>query len=339
MRAPVKPSVATAASVPFTDIPRLGMVVNAAVASVSANAVLTAEGGSIPYDYLVLAPGCSYGDPSFVAPPSGEGTVAEREAGAKKRAAALAAAPAVVVVGGGPVGVEAAAEVVVAFPDKPVTLVTAGETLLAGKPASLGNAAAAFLKAKGVTIITGQKVVAKGGGSLTCEPSGQALPAGALPLWCVPGAPNTAFLAAAAGGERATPPALDPAGFVRVDSHLRVAGRATWFALGDAAAIPGVKLGYLTRGQAGVVVANIRALEAAGGCLAARPDTPLARAWTPNGGLEMMFVTLGPAAGTAHVGRWITLPSMVVAGIKSGDLFVGKTRRGLGAPPAPAGSV
>ena len=340
VRAPVKASIAAAASVPFSDIPNLGKVVKDSVSSITEGSVLLASGASLPYDYLVLAPGCAYGVPTFVAPASGEGTVAEREAAAKVRAAAVAAAPAVVVVGGGPVGVEAAAEVAVAFPDKPVTLITAAKTLLAGKPVSLRNAAESFLKGKGVTILTDQKVVASGKGGLVCEPSGQTLPAGALPLWCVPGAPNTAFLAeAGAGSESPSTSILDPAGFIRVDSHLRVSGTSTWFALGDAAAIPGVKLGYLTRGQAGVVVANLRALESAGGHFAARPDTPLPKAWTTNGGLEMMLVTLGPHAGTAHVGNWVTLPSFAVAAMKSRDLFVGKTRRGVGAPPAPVGSV
>ena len=349
VRTPVKPSVAAAASVPFSTIPNLGRVVRDAAAAVQGGAVLTSSGASLPFDYLVLAPGCAYGDPTFVAPEE-EGTTAQREAAASARAAALAAAPAVVVVGGGPVGVEAAAEIAVAFPDKPLTLVTSADTLLAGKPASLRNASAAFLQGRGATLITGQRVVAGKGGRLACETSGEALPEGALALWCVPGSPNTGFLAAGrpdGGGEGTQgaprpPPlasALDGAGFIRVDAHLRVRGRATWFALGDAAAIPGVKLGYLTRGQAGVVVANIKALEAGGGALAARPDAPLPKSWAANGGLEMMFVTLGPSAGAAHVGAWISLPSMVVAGIKSRDLFVGKTRKGVGAPPAPVGSV
>lgn len=348
VRTPVKASVVDAVSVPFSTIPKLGTVVRDTAAGLSPDgrAVLTAGGVALPFDYLVLAPGCGYGDPAFVAPAE-EATLAARQAGAAARAKALASAPAVVVVGGGPVGVEAAAEVAVAFPDKPLTLVTAADTLLAGKPASMHGAAAAFLKGKGATVITGQRVVTRPGGRLACEPSGEALPEGALALWCVPGAPNTAFLAGAAGASSSsgsssadgTPSPLDEAGFIRVDANLRVPGRATWFALGDAAAIPGVKLGYLTRGQAGVVVANIRALEAGGGPLAARPDTPLPKAWTPNGGLEMMFITLGPAAGAAHVGPWIRLPSAVVAAIKGRDLFVGKARSGVGAPPAPAGSV
>lgn len=340
MRTPVKASVATAASVPFSDIPNLGKVVRDTVEKVEKGAVLTTSGASLPFDYLVLAPGCAYGDATFVAPAE-EGTLAEREAAATKRAAALAAAPAVVVVGGGPVGVEAAAEIAVAYPDKPLTLVTAADTLLAGKPASLRNNAATFLESKGAKLIFGQKVVSKGaGGALTCEPSAQVLPAGALALWCVPGSPNTGFLSGAGGSSgKNGAPAVNPSGFISVDAHLRVPGTSTWFALGDAAAIPGVKLGYLTRGQAGVVVGNIKALEAAGGALAARPDSPLPKSWTPNGGLEMMFVTLGPSAGTAHVGSWISLPSVVVAGIKSRDLFIGKTRKGVGAPPAPLGSV
>ena len=79
------------------------------------------------------------------------------------------------------------------------------------------------------------------------------------------------------------------------------------------------------------MAANIRALAAAGGPAAA-PPPPLPKAWTPNNGLEMMLLTLGRHGGTAHVGQWVTLPSFLVAKIKSRDMFIGKTRAGLGAP-------
>jgi hypothetical protein len=52
--------------------------------------------------------------------------------------------------------------------------------------------------------------------------------------------------------------------------------------------------------------------------------------WTKNGmGFEAMFVSLGPRAGTGHLG-WLTIPSFLVALIKSRDLFVSKGRHEVG---------
>ena len=44
----------------------------------------------------------------------------------------------------------------------------------------------------------------------------------------------------------------------------------------------------------------------------------------------MLLVTLGRGSGTGHLGRWVRFPGVVVAAIKGRDLFVGKTRAGLG---------
>ena len=146
---------------------------------------------------------------------------------------------------------------------------------------------------------------------------------------CFNGAPNTSFLSSS------SPAVLDAAGFIKVDEHLRVLGKEAegWFALGDASAAPGVKLGYLARAQAATVAANIRAaIKAAKEKEAGnKPSSALPPSkWTPNNGFEMMLVTLGKGSGTGHLGRWVRFPGLAVAAIKGRDLFVGKTRAGLG---------
>lgn len=145
---------------------------------------------------------------------------------------------------------------------------------------------------------------------------------------CFNGAPNTSFLSSSAD-------VLDPAGFIRVDEHLRVVGKEAegWFALGDASSAPGVKLGYLARAQAATVAANVKAAIAAAkkdGNKPASASPPPPSKWTPNNGLEMMLVTLGKGGGTGHLGKWLRFPGLAVAAIKGRDLFVGKTRAGLG---------
>lgn len=334
VRLPVQPGVAAGACVPFADIPRLGDVVRDVAVSADAAAVTLASGKKLSYDYLVLAPGVGYADTLFKGGVTD--TAASRAAAAAAAAKALATASSVVIVGGGPVGVEVAGELATDAPGVAVTLVTAADRLLAPKPPHLGAAAEAWLTGRGVRVVKGATVAEAGGregsrsrrgggggGTLTLRPSGDALTADVV-YWCHAAAPHTAWLADAG--------VLDGGGFIKVDAHLAVVGGPApgrWFALGDACDAPGVKLGYLTRQQAGVVARNVRA--AAGG------GAPTAAAWAANGGKpEIMLVTLGRGAGTGHVGGWITLPSAAVWLIKARDLFVGKTRAWVGAPPAPA---
>jgi len=78
------------------------------------------------------------------------------------------------------------------------------------------------------------------------------------------------------------------------------------------------------------VASNIKAaIGAAKGGRGAPAPAPPAR-WSANNGLEVMLVTLGRGSGAGHLGRWVRLPGLAVAAIKGRDLFVGKTRAGLG---------
>ena len=142
---------------------------------------------------------------------------------------------------------------------------------------------------------------------------------------CFNGAPNTAFISSSSDN----PSLLDAAGFIRVDEHLRVVGKEDqgWFALGDASSAPGVKLGYLARAQASTVASNIKAVMKAA---KEKSTAPNLSKWSANNGLEMMLVTLGKGSGTGHLGKWVRFPGVAVAAIKGRDLFVGKTRAGLG---------
>ena len=149
---------------------------------------------------------------------------------------------------------------------------------------------------------------------------------------CFNGAPNTSFLSSEHHAS-----VLDPAGFISVDEHLRVVGRESegWFALGDASSAPGVKLGYLARAQASTVAANIKAsIKAAKQDNNASASLPPPSKWSANNGFEMMLVTLGRGNGTGHLGKWARFPGFAVAAIKGRDLFVGKTRAGLGVAPS-----
>lgn len=371
VRVPVDPSIVEGNCVPFKDIPRLGRIVTSAVTSVVSSkdglerSVTTADGASHPFDFLVLAPGVSYADPLFKSDAESACSLEARRRQVAEAAELLANAGSVVIVGGGPVGVELAAEIADAAADKnsktkkkrEVTLVTSAEHLLHPKPSWVGAPAEAWLASRGVRVVKGQKVEkvaaaeegdddekkkktrttkkSKGAGGATTtttlktSPGGETLEADVV-YWCFNGAPNTSFLSSSSSSD-----VLDPAGFIRVDEHLRVVGKEAegWFALGDASSAPGVKLGYLARAQAATVAANVKAAIANAKKEEGNPSAsslPPPSKWTPNNGLEMMLVTLGKGSGTGHLGRWLRFPGLAVAAIKGRDLFVGKTRAGLG---------
>ena len=75
-------------------------------------------------------------------------------------AATLSAATSVCVIGGGTVGVELAAEVAGRYgTSKHVTLVSSSDRLLERMPPSAGAAVAAWLRGRGVRVMTGERVL------------------------------------------------------------------------------------------------------------------------------------------------------------------------------------
>ena len=227
---------------------------------------------AVPYDYLVL--GCGVGYPCApIKPTAAEPTIDDRRGTWRRAADTLRAAPSALVVGGGLVGVELAAEIVAAYPSKPLTLVTHGDALCGGLPRAVGAYCEAWLRRRGVAIVYGADVAAvdaargvvrlAGGETLQCG-------AGAAYDCRGNGAPNAAPLLSGGGGGAGkgdgpaawAARALDGKGRVRVDETLRVDGArgSNVFAMGDAMALPGcrdLKLGHTAELNADVVAENI----------------------------------------------------------------------------------
>ena len=116
------------------------------------------------WDWCVLATGSTYPAP-MKPPPSQAGAGGKSLAGRMLQlsecAAEIASAPSVLIIGGGPVGVELAAEIAVAFKlprAKAVTLLSAAPTLMQGLPESLGTAAERWLTRHGVNVVLGERV-------------------------------------------------------------------------------------------------------------------------------------------------------------------------------------
>jgi NADH:ubiquinone reductase (H+-translocating) len=184
--------------------------------------VTTADGRRWPGESVVVTSG------AVPAPPPVEGAADHAwQLGSADDAVALrghlAAAGSVVVVGGGATGVQLAAEIAGASPDRPVTLIEAGGRLLPGEPRRLGRGAMRILRAAGVDVRLATTVE-----SITAD--GAHLADGSwldgAVLW--------------AGGWQPTGAALLPTaqvtdGRLRLDPDLQVVGHPGIFAAGDVA--------------------------------------------------------------------------------------------------------
>uniref|UniRef100_A0A803MVI5 FAD/NAD(P)-binding domain-containing protein n=1 Tax=Chenopodium quinoa TaxID=63459 RepID=A0A803MVI5_CHEQI len=113
---------------------------------------------------------------------------------------------------------------------------------------------------------------------------------------------------------------LDMKGKLVVDKHLRVEGHRSIFAIGDITNLPELKQGYLAMRHAELTAKNLRLLLGGGSeekMTVYKPGRPIA------------FVSLGKKDAVAEINGF-TMSGCFPGLIKSGDLFVGKTRKTYG---------
>ncbi|KAJ7981227.1 putative Apoptosis-inducing factor [Quillaja saponaria] len=113
---------------------------------------------------------------------------------------------------------------------------------------------------------------------------------------------------------------LDNHGRVKVDEYLKVKGRQNIFAIGDITDIPELKQGYLAKEQAQVAAKNLKLLMGGG------KESKMAT-YKPHS--AMAIVSLGRKDAVAQF-PFMTISGRVPGLLKSGDLFVGKTRKDMG---------
>jgi NADPH-dependent 2,4-dienoyl-CoA reductase/sulfur reductase-like enzyme len=322
--------------------------VNPAAHSVSVRTVAGAD-VIVPYDFLVLAPGCKFNLPAKAYSTDS----AESKSKLAEARAAVAAARRITIVGGGAVGCELAGEIKQDLPDKEVKLIHSSSKLLSSSASGpLSDAfkerALANLRALGVEVTLGQRVT---------RPT---LPAGArtigedviigtvnlslangttvesdVTFFTTGGRPNTDFLQSSLGK------AIDVTGFINVNAHMQVQGYTDIFAIGDVTNLRETKTAYGAASQhVPRVVKNILALVHA----KERPGTaPTLVSYTPPP-LGAMFLTAGRNGGAGQVGKTLLGPR-VVKMLKSKGLFVGMYNKTYGYskpgeyPDAPSNSA
>ncbi len=208
------------------------------------------DGKPIPFDYAAICTGSSYHLPFKQA-----NLVRHLRAGTLRDAAAvLHKAKSVLIIGGGLVGVELAAEIAWKYPRKRVTIVHAMPALIERNHPRAQKIAERFLRKRGVQLVFNE-LVQPGEGPTFSTNTGRTFTPD-LAFLCTGITPNAALLRPHLAG------AVTERGQIKVNAHLQVEGFPRLFAAGDVNGILEEKTAQSAELQAGVVVHNLRALEA-----------------------------------------------------------------------------
>ncbi|XP_060215431.1 uncharacterized protein LOC132642188 [Lycium barbarum] len=306
LRSMCDPSFAKRAVFSHSEYLPHAKVLTSAAVDITDTEVVTAKGDRVAYDFAVIATGHS--DNSAY-------TKDEKFTQYQTDHEKIKSASSILIIGGGQTGVELAAEIVVDYPDKKLTIVHRGSMLLEFIGQSASNKVVNWLKSHKVEIILGQSVDVNSAKEGVYKTSGGQTIDAECHFICIGKPIGSGWLK-----ETILNGSLDIHGRLMVDANLKVKGRNNVFGIGDITDIPELKLGYLAQRHALVAAKNIRLL------IKNANDNNL-NVYKP--ALPLSLIALGRREAVAQfyclscIGR---LPGM----IKSGDLFVGRTRRQLG---------
>nr|XP_010927066.1 apoptosis-inducing factor homolog B [Elaeis guineensis] len=314
LRSMIEPSFADRSVINHTDYLSNGRIITSSAIDVTEANVLTTDGHSTAYDYLVIATGHANSSPR-----DRKDRLEQFQQASQK----IKSSQSVLIIGGGPTGVELAGEIAVDYSDKKVTLVHKGSRLLEFIGPKASKKAMDWLTSKNVEVLLGQSIdldsISEADGLYTTS-SGEKIRADCH-FVCVAKPLGSSWLQ-----ESVLKDSLDRKGRVMVDENLRVRGHKNIFAIGDITDVPEIKQGFLAQKHAMVVVKNLKQLIKGAG------DNKLVT-YKPSS--AMAIVSLGRKEAVAQ------LPFMTAIGclpgmIKSKDLFVGKTRKEMGLNPGKA---
>eukprot|EP01018_Ginkgo_biloba_P031789 Gb_37713 [translate_table: standard] len=308
LRCMVEPTFAERSIFLHKEYLKTAKLITSTVTSATNDAVVTASGERINYDYLVIASGTTY-----QGPPTKAEMLKQYEADQKK----IKDSQTILIIGGGPTGVELAGEIVVDFPGKKVIIVHSGSRLNEFLEPKASKKTLDWLKQKKVEIYFDERIELESlseSSKVFTTTSGKTINADCH-FVCIGKRVGSSWLK-----ESAFEDCLDSQGRIKVDHNLRIEGKTNAFAAGDITNVKEVKQGFLAQKHALVIAENIKKLSK-------NPNHTKLATYKP--GPPMAIVSLGRyiAVGQLPFGTFIgRLPGM----IKSKDLFVGKTRKGLG---------
>ncbi|KAG7012960.1 Apoptosis-inducing factor-like A, partial [Cucurbita argyrosperma subsp. argyrosperma] len=318
LRSMVEPSFAERSVINHTDYLPNARIVSSAAMSITDNEVFVSDGSSVPYDYLVVATGHEE-----TVPKSKTERLSQYQAECEK----IKAANTILIIGGGPTGVELAAEIAVDFPEKNLKLIHRGSRLMEFVGFKASQKALNWLTSKKVEVILQQSISVQSISEGVYRTSGGETIAADCHFMCTGKPIGSQWLK-----ETVLTNSLDIHGRLMVDKHMRVRGFKNVFAVGDITDLQAsplsenldeIKQGYLAERHAHITSKNLKVLLMGGN------ESKLA---TYKLGSPLAIVSLGRKEGVAQL-PFTTISGCIPGLIKSGDLFVGKTRKELGLAP------
>lgn len=315
IRAVVEPELLERLIIPYDRLLKRGKLIKARAEKISEGFVVLDDGSRIEGDIIIAATGSKYAEPFKRQTDS----IADFRSDQAKLHDAVAGAQTIAVVGAGPVGVELAAEVKSAHPDKSITIFAASEEVVPGISHKLSAALLPQLSDMGIDV--------KLGVSVDRLERADAPFQGTL---SVGGETYTADLIVPAFGARPVMPPVEGAGAtasgrLEVDPWMRPTGYRNVFSLGDAADNGDPMTIVAVRRQVGWLLKTMNALMA-GKNFESLP------AYT-NAVKPLLLVPLGREKGASilPVSRsgWVGGPWLTQK-IKGKDLFLTDTRKELG---------
>lgn len=309
LRSIVEPSFAKKSVINHSNYLQNGRIVVSKAVNITKTEVVTEQGDHIKYDYLAISTGHIH---------SGSLARSDKLRNYEEENKKLKSSNSVLIVGGGPTGVELAGEIATDYPEKRVTLVSRGSRLLEFIGPKASKKALDWLVSKKVEVILGQSVDLDSATDGVYMTSGGETIKADCHFKCI-GLP----MASSWLKDTLLRDSLDSKGRLMVDPKLRVKGFENIFAVGDITDIPEIKQGYLAHMHAEVAAKNLKLLVSGGNerkMGSYKPAKPLA------------LVSLGRNEGVAQI-LFLTMSGKIPGKIKSGDLFVGKTRKEYGLKP------
>eukprot|EP00246_Nothoceros_aenigmaticus_P008818 TRINITY_DN2390_c0_g1_i1.p1 TRINITY_DN2390_c0_g1~~TRINITY_DN2390_c0_g1_i1.p1 ORF type:complete len:354 (-),score=66.34 TRINITY_DN2390_c0_g1_i1:317-1378(-) len=307
LRVIVEPEFAEKSTFLHSEYLKTATHVLGSASSVSDEHVVTSDGRSIPYDFLVISSGSAF---------TGPATRSERLNDIKADNSKVIGASSILIVGGGPVGVELAGEIVTDFPTKKVTLVQSGSRLLEFIGPKASTKTLDWLVSKKVEVILDDRVEFEDGSSAAPTSTKNGKPLSATAHFVTVGRKvGSAWLK-----ESSLSSLLDQDGRLKVGETLAVEGKTNIFAVGDITNIKENKQGYSAGTHAGVVVKNIKTL-------IKTPDAK--KLATYKASKPLAIVSLGRKSAVAQLPIGTFLGKFPAA-LKSKNLFVDDTRKKLG---------
>ncbi len=244
LRTIVEPEHASKIQVLHTTYLRQAVIIKGEVTSVTHTEVKVGK-HTFPYDYLIIASGSTYNSPIK----EKDLVIASRADELREYAHKLEKAASVLIIGGGLVGVELAAEIVVRYPQKKITLVHAKTELIERNPPRARTYARKFLEKRGVTILWGERVIRKKKEGYVTD-KGSLLSAD-LAFLCTGIKPNYEYM------RKYCSTSINERQNICVNPFLQVQGYQHVFAAGDITNIPEEKTAQNAEKQAEIVVRNI----------------------------------------------------------------------------------